>query len=95
MISSTTTGHSSQNVPLYAFGAGAQNFSAEAILAKYGSQANAGVEQDGKIHEGWITGALMGELITGSAFGLTGNSTYKGQPFTTSGTPYGGRLWEN
>ena len=95
MISSTTTGHSSQNVPLYAFGAGAQNFSAEAILAKYGSQANAGVEQDGKIHEGWITGALMGELITGEAFGLTGNAAYKGQPFTTSGTPYGGRLWEN
>ena len=95
MISSTTTGHSSQNVPLYAFGAGAQNFSAEAILAKFGSQANAGVEQDGKVHEGWITGALMGELITGEAFGLTGNSTYKGQPFTTSGTPYGGRLWEN
>ncbi len=95
MISSTTTGHSSQNVPLYAFGAGAQNFSAEAILAKYGSQANAGLEQDGKVHEGWIAGALMGEMITGEAFGQTGNNTYKGQPFTTSGTPYGGRLWEN
>ena len=95
MISSTTTGHSSQNVPLYAFGAGAQNFSAEAILAKYGSQANAGLEQDGKVHEGWIAGALMGEMITGEAFGLTGNAAYKGQPFTTSGTPYGGRLWEN
>ena len=95
MISSTTTGHSSQNVPLYAFGAGAQNFSAEAINTKYGSQANAGVEQDGKVHEGWIAGALMGEMITGEAFGQTGNNTYKGQPFTTSGTPFGARLWEN
>ena len=95
LISSTTTGHSSQNVPLYAFGAGAQNFSAEAINAKYGAQANAGVEQNGKIHEGWITGALMGEMITGAAFGQTGKTEYKGQPFTTSGTPYGARLWEN
>ena len=95
LISSTTTGHSSQNVPLYAFGAGAQNFSADAINAKFGAQANAGVEQNGKIHEGWITGALMGELITGAAFGETGKTEYKGLPFTTSGTPYGARLWEN
>ena len=92
---STDTGHSSQRVPLYAFGAGAQNFSAEAILAKYGSDARANVEENGKIHEGWITGALMGELITGEAFGQTGESTYKGQPLTMTGTfRYGNALWE-
>lgn len=95
LMKSTTDGHSSQNVPLYAFGAGAQNFSAEAINTKYGSQANAGVEENGKVHEGWITGALMGELITGEAFGLTGNTTYNGQPFSTSGKPSGKRLWES
>lgn len=78
MIKSTTTGHSSQVVPLYAFGAGAENFSAEAIMAKYGSQANAHVEQDGFVHEGWITGALIGQLITGDeTFGQPAN--YKGQ----------------
>ena len=69
MISSTTTGHSSQRVPLYAFGAGAQNFSAEAIATKYASMPQAGIEEGGKIHEGWITGQLMGELMTGAAFG--------------------------
>ena len=68
-IKSTTTGHSSQNVPLYAFGAGAQYFSPEAIMAKYGSQANANVNENGFVHEGWITGALIGELITGEPFG--------------------------
>ena len=92
---STDTGHSSQRVPLYAFGAGAQNFSAEAINTKYGSFALAGVQENGKIHEGWITGALMGELITGEAFGLTGKSSYKGQALTYSGTfRYGNALWE-
>ena len=77
MIQSTTTGHSTQVVPLYAFGAGAKNFSKEAINTKYGAVANAHVEQDGFIHEGWITGALMGELLTGEAFGQPAN--YKGQ----------------
>ncbi len=76
-IKSTTTGHSSQNVPLYAFGAGAQNFSAEAIAAKYGSVDNAHVEEDGNIHEGWITGALIGELISGETFGQPAD--YNGQ----------------
>lgn len=95
LCQSTDTGHSSQYVPLYAFGAGAQNFSAEAINTKYGAQANAGVEQNGKVHEGWICGALMGELITGSAFGQTGKTTYKGQPFSMTGTLYyGSALWE-
>ena len=75
-IKSTTTGHSSQNVPLYAFGAGAQNFSPEAILAKYGDNPKAGVSDGGKVHEGWITGAIMGELMTGSAFGQPDD--YKG-----------------
>ena len=72
-IKSTTTSHSSQNVPLYAFGAGADRFSADAINTKYGSVTNAHVEDNGNIHEGWITGALMGELITGSAFGQPAN----------------------
>ncbi len=92
---STDTGHSSQSVPLYAFGAGAQNFSAEAINAKYSSMPQAGIEENGKIHEGWIAGALMGELITGEAFGMTGKTSYKGQAFTTSGTLYyGNPLWD-
>ena len=95
LMKSTTSGHSSQNVPLYAFGAGAQNFSAASIKAKFGSNAKAGVEENGNVHEGWITGALLGELITGEAFGLTNDSTDKGQPFTTSGKPYGKRLWES
>lgn len=77
-IKSTTTGHSSQNVPLYAFGAGAQNFSKESILATFGGQANAHVEQDGFIHEGWITGTILGRLITGDkTYGQP--ASYKGQ----------------
>ena len=95
LMKSTTSGHSSQNVPLYAFGAGAQNFSAEAINAKYKSNAKAGIEENGNVHEGWITGALMGELITGEPFGLTNDTTDKGQAFSTSGKPYGKRLWES
>ena len=93
MISSTTTGHSSQRVPLYAFGAGAQNFSAEAIATKYASMPQAGIEQDGKIHEGWITGQLMGELMTGAAFGE--QAGYKGQAFDhgSADEPYGTPLW--
>ena len=92
---STDTGHSSQRVPLYAFGAGAKNFSAEEINKKYGSFARAGVEEGGKIHEGWITGALIGELITGEAFGETGKTSYKGQALTYSGTfRYGNALWD-
>ena len=77
-IKSTTTGHSGQNVPLYAFGAGAQNFSAEAIAEKFSAWGTkAGISEGGKIHEGWITGALMGELITGEAFGMP--TDYRGQ----------------
>ena len=79
LIKSTTTGHSSQNVPLYAFGAGAQKFSAEAIQATYGANSKASVNTlaNGDLeHEGWITGALMGELMTGAAFGQPAN--YKG-----------------
>jgi hypothetical protein len=95
LCESTDTGHSSQRVPLYAFGAGAQSFSAEAINTKYGSDQRAGVQEGGKIHEGWITGALMGEFITGEAFGLTGKTTYKGQPLSMSGTfRYGNALWD-
>ncbi|MBR2282269.1 MAG: alkaline phosphatase, partial [Spirochaetales bacterium] len=95
LITSTTTGHSSQRVPLYAFGAGADKFSAENILAKYGSDPKAGLEQNGKIHEGWITGAIIGELMTGSAFGQTGLTEYKGQAIDhgTSDEPYGNALW--
>ena len=77
-IKSTTTGHSSQNVPLYAFGAGAKNFTAEAINAKYGTVSNAHVEKNGNVHEGWITGALIGQLISGDPnFGQLAN--YKGK----------------
>ena len=92
-ISSTTTGHSSQRVPLYAFGAGAQNFSAEAIAAKYASMPQAGLEEGGKIHEGWITGALMGELMTGAAWGM--QPGYNGQAIDhgKNDDPYGNPLW--
>ena len=77
-IKSTTTGHSSQNVPLYAFGAGAQNFSKESILSVFGDQENAHVEQDGFVHEGWVTGTILGRLITGDAtYGQS--SEYKGK----------------
>jgi len=69
MIKSTTTGHSSQNVPLYAFGAGAENFSPSSILANYGDNPKAHVSPDGKVHEGWITGQLMGQLMGIANFG--------------------------
>ena len=94
MISSTTTGHSSQRVPLYAFGAGAQNFSAEAIATKYSAMPQAGLEENGKIHEGWITGALMGELMTGAAWGM--QPGYKGQAIDhgSADDPYGNPLWD-
>jgi alkaline phosphatase len=91
-ISSGGTGHSSQRVPLYAFGAGAENFSAEAINTKYGANTKAGVDQSGRIHEGWIAGALMGELMTGDAFGQPAG--YKGLAFNYDGVdePFGGPL---
>ena len=95
-ISSTDTGHSSQRVPLYAFGAGADKFSAEQIYEKYASDAKAGLEQEGKVHEGWIAGALMGELITGKEFGQTGKADYNGQAIEPSKSfePYGNPLWD-
>ena len=95
-VSSSGTGHSSQRVPLYAFGAGADKFSAEQINATYGENALAGVEENGKIHEGWITGALMGQFITGAPFGLDAVVSYKGQPINhgTSDEPYGGNLFK-
>ena len=94
-ISSSTTGHSSQRVPLYAFGAGADKFSAEQINAKFSTHPNAGVEDGGNVHEGWITGALMGELITGSNFGLTGVLDYNGKGIDhgSSDDPFGGNLF--
>ena len=95
-IISGGTGHSSQRVPLYAFGAGADKFSAESIATKYADHPNAGLEEGGKIHEGWITGALMGELIKGSAFGLTGVADYNGKGIDhgSSDDPYGGNLFK-
>lgn len=95
LVYSNDTGHSSQRVPLYAFGAGADNFSAASIYATYGSQANADVSEGGKVHEGWITGAIMGKLITGAAFGEPAD--YKGQKFTKEIAPkphYGNDLWD-
>lgn len=94
-ISSGGTGHSSQRVPLYAFGAGADKFSAEQINAKFGTHPNAGIEDGGNVHEGWITGALMGELITGSNFGLTGVLDYNGKGIDhgSSDDPFGGNLF--
>ena len=92
-IESTTTGHSSQRVPLFAFGAGADNFSYQKIAEKYAAVPQAGLEESGKVHEGWITGALMGELMTGGAFGET--AAYKGQYFETTATArYGAPLWD-
>ena len=54
LIRSKTTGHSNQNVPLYAFGAGADRFSAEAI---------------GAVHEGYVTGQIIGQLMGDPDFG--------------------------
>lgn len=100
LCASTDGGHSSQRVPLYAFGAGAKNFSAEAISTKYAQDSKAGVEQGGKVHEGWITGALMGELMLsaqyeGAVFGQQNNPNYKGQAFSMGNEdePYGNPLW--
>lgn len=64
-INSSTVGHSDLVVPLYAFGAGADRFSKESIFAQYGGQANAGVKENGFVHEGWITGAILGQLMSG------------------------------
>ena len=75
-IKSTTTSHSSQHVPLYAFGAGADRFSPENIAAVYGSNPKAGVEDGGKVHEGWITGQIIGQLMGDPNFGQPAN--YKG-----------------
>ena len=92
-IESQDTGHSGQRVPLFAFGAGAENFSYEKIAEKYAAVPQAGLEEGGKIHEGWITGQIMGELMTGGAFGET--AAYKGQAFTTTSTGrYGAPLWD-
>ena len=93
LISSEDTGHSSQRVPLYAFGAGADKFSAEQINTKYSGNTKAGIEENGKIHEGWITGALMGELMTGAAFGQPAG--YKGEAIDHGKTddPSGNPLW--
>ena len=73
LIKSTTGSHSDQVVPLYAFGAGADRFSAASINEAYGGNAKAGVTDEGNVHEGWITGALIGQLITGEAFGQPAN----------------------
>ncbi len=96
-VSSGGTDHSSQRVPLYAFGAGADNFSAEAIYAKYNADAKAGVEEEGYIHEGWITGALMGELMTGDVFGQQEAGAKTGDAFShgNSDDVYGGPLKGN
>lgn len=53
-IKSSTTGHSSQNVPCIAFGAGADKFSAEKI---------------GATHEGYVTGQIIGQLMGDANFG--------------------------
>ena len=79
MIKSTTTGHSTQVVPLYAFGAGAEWFSKEKIQERYGAVTKAHVEENGFIHEGWITGALMGWLMSGMTADFGMPVGYKGE----------------
>ncbi len=79
LVTSTTGGHSDQVVPLYAFGAGADKFSAAAINAKYGTDTKAGVKDNGFVHEGWITGALIGQMITGEATFGQQSASYIGQ----------------
>ncbi len=54
LIRSNTTGHSDQNVPLFAFGAGAERFSPDAI---------------GAVHEGYVTGQIIGQLMGDPDFG--------------------------
>ena len=75
-IKSTTTGHSSQNVPLIAFGAGADRFSAEAIAAAYAEIEKAHVSENGNVHEGWIAGQIIGQLMGDEDFGQPAD--YKG-----------------
>lgn len=57
-----STGHTTRNVPCIAFGAGADKFSAENIATAYGLT-------DGSVHEGWITGQLIGQLMGDEKFG--------------------------
>ncbi|MBO4718168.1 MAG: alkaline phosphatase [Spirochaetales bacterium] len=64
-IKSTTSGHSSKPVPCIAFGAGAEAFSAANIAAKYPDFS----QDEGKTHEGWITGALIGQAMGVADFG--------------------------
>ena len=61
-IKSGGSGHSSREVPCIAFGAGADKFTAEAIAQAYGLS-------DGSVHEGWITGQLIGQLMGDPDFG--------------------------
>lgn len=72
-ISSSTSGHSSFNVPSIAFGAGAERFSKTSIQAEFGANAAAGVEVNtttGRLtYEGWVTGAIIGRLMGEADFG--------------------------
>lgn len=64
-IVSTTSGHSTQNVPCIAFGAGADKFSAEAI---------------GAVHEGCVTGQIIGRLMKATMTGGSFEAQEYGQP---------------
>lgn len=72
----TTTGHSSQNVPVIAFGAGAQKFSSEAIAAAYPTDSS----NNGKVIENWITGQIIGKLMKANMTGGSYDNQEFGQP---------------
>lgn len=77
-IKSTTEGHSSQPVPCIAFGAGADRFSETAIAAAYSAVSEVDStknywSENILLHEGWITGQIIGELMGDNTFGQRGN----------------------
>ena len=77
-IKSTTTGHSSQVVPFFAFGAGADAFSSETIAAAYPNDSSMNTthtyeDKDVLEREGWITGQILGQLMGDANFGQPAN----------------------
>ncbi|MBR5099441.1 MAG: alkaline phosphatase, partial [Spirochaetales bacterium] len=62
LMKANSTDHSTKTVPCIAFGAGADKFSAANIAEAYGLS-------DGSVHEGWITGQIIGQLMGDDDFG--------------------------
>lgn len=62
LMKANSTDHSTKTVPCIAFGAGADKLSAASIAEAYGLS-------DGSVHEGWITGQIVGQLMGDDEFG--------------------------